>query len=114
MCCCIFHRTCTCVTDRMSPTLTGLLSLGGGQAVQLGQIDLNCPKIVHFTEWLNLTLSMNFANFLYGSEISEVDLKSKVSRFVAKWGQVVLVLSHDLKSTFSRFGVKWGRISRLG
>ena len=57
---------------------------------------------------------MNFANFLYGSEISEVDLKSKVSRFVAKWGQVVLVLSHDLKSNFSRFGVKWGRISRLG
>jgi len=57
---------------------------------------------------------MNFANFLYGSEISEVDLKSKVSRFVAKWGQVVLVSSRDLKSTFSHFGVKWGQISRLG
>jgi len=57
---------------------------------------------------------MNFADFLYGSELSEVDLKSKIGRFVAKWGQVVLVSSHDLKSTFSRFGVKWGRISRLG
>jgi len=57
---------------------------------------------------------MNFANFLYGSESSEVDLKSKVSRFIDKWGQVVLVSSRDLKSTFSLFGVKWGRISRLG
>jgi len=51
---------------------------------------------------------MNFANFLYGSELSEVDFKSKVDRFVAKWVQVVLVSSRDLKSTFSRFGVKWG------
>jgi len=36
---------------------------------------------------------MIFANFLYGSEISEVDLKSKVGRFVSGvksfWFQVV-------------------------
>ena len=43
---------------------------------------------------------MNFANFLYGSEISEVDLKSKVGRFVAKWGQVVLVSSRDFEVDF--------------
>ena len=90
-----------------------MLSLGGGQAVQLGQIDFVLKSCTSLNR-LNLTLSMNFANFLYGSELSEVDLKSKIGRFVAKWGQVVLVSSHDLKSTFSRFGVKWGRISRLG
>jgi len=88
-----------------------VLSLGGGQAVQLGQIDFVLKSC---TSLNGLTLAMNFANFLYGSEISEVDLKSKVSRFVAKWGQVVLVSSRDLKSTFSHFGVKWRQISRLG
>ena len=90
-----------------------MLSLSGGQAVQLGQIDFVLKSCTSLNR-PNLTISMNFANFLYGSEISEVDLKSKVGRFVAKWGQVVLVSSRDLKSTFSRFGVKWGRISRLG
>ena len=85
-----------------------MLSLGGGQAVQL------VLKLCTSLNRPNLTLSMNFANFLYGREISEVDLKSKVGSFVAKWGQVVLVSSRDLKSTFSRFGVKWGRISRVG
>jgi len=87
-----------------------VLSLGGGQAVQLGQIDFVLKSC---TSLNGLTLSMNFANFLYGSEISEVDLKSIVSRFVAKWGQVVLVSSRDLKSTFSHFGIKWGQISIL-
>ena len=62
---------------------------------------------VSHPQWILLT-------FYNGSEISEVDLKSKVGRFVAKWGQIVLGSSRDLKSTFSRFGVKWGRISRLG
>jgi len=89
-----------------------VLSLGGGQAVQLGQIDFVLKSCTSLNR-PNLTLSMNFAKFLYGRKISEVDLKSKVGRFVDKWGQVVLVSSRDLKSTFSRFGVKWGRISRL-
>ena len=72
-----------------------MLSLGGGQAVQLGQIDFVLKSCTSLNR-PNLTLSMNFANFYY--------LKSKVGRFVAKWGQDVLVSSRDLQSTFSRFG----------
>ena len=84
----------TCVTDPVSPTLTGLCSLcmGGGQAVQLGQIDFVLKSCTSLNR-PNLTLSMISANFLYGSKISEVDLKSKVGRFVSGvksfWFQVV-------------------------
>jgi len=88
-----------CNWSGVSHPYWAVLSLGGGEAVQLGQIDF-VLKSWTLLNRPNLTLSMNFANFLYGSEISEVDLKSKVGRFVAKWGQVVLVSSRDFEVDF--------------
>ena len=58
--------------------------------------------------------SCKSCNFYLSRNVTSQSVFSCLSRFIDKWGQVVLVSSRDLKSTFSLFGVKWGRISRLG